>query len=382
MLQEFISAEYLPITIRFSSASLRWQRVCGLLRGGWMITGAFWGPPLPVFLLGTAPLYLLSVYPYREARYRVHLSCVVHFLIFTAALLLCTGILALLEEKEIQQIFSDSLSRIWILCAANLSSCLSLLFLRFGKLDLLDLEHERRQDNLFFLFLWCCIVYVYADAFFCLYAAVGKIIPVLLIMGNFLILMLIFVFFQQKWKIAGKKALEEEHEQLEAAKAQEKLRKEELQHTVKREPLTGCYTRRYILREIQELLEEKALFAVAFIDINGLKAVNDRYGHHAGDEMLKSFSRQLTSLLPESALTARIGGDEFLIVMTGWEEQETEKRLKSIRQAMEDPDGGETAVSFSFGVTGGSGELQDILDRADSAMYVDKKRGKEEQDNA
>jgi len=382
MLQEFISAEYLPVTVSFSSFSLRWQRVCGLLRGGWMITGAFWGPPLPVFLLGTAPLYLLSVYPYREARYRVHLSCVVHFLIFTAALLLCTGILALLEEKEIQQIFSDSLYRTWILCAANLSSCVSLLFLRFGRLDLLDLEHERRQDNLFFLFLWCCIVYVYADAFFCLYAAAGKIIPILLIMGNFLILMLIFLFFQQKWKIAGKKILEEEHEQLAAANAQEKLRKEELQDIVKRDPLTGCYTRRYILRRIQELLGEKALFAVAFVDINGLKAVNDRYGHHAGDEMLKSFSRQLGSLLPESGLTARIGGDEFLIVMPGWGEQEAGNRLKDIRQAMENPDKGEIAVSFSFGVTEGAGDLQAILDRADSAMYMDKKRGKAGWDNA
>ena len=121
---------------------------------------------------------------------------------------------------------------------------------------------------------------------------------------------------------------------------------------------------------------------MAFVDINGLKAVNDRYGHHAGDEMLKSFSRQLGSLLPESGLTARIGGDEFLIVMPGWGEQEAGNRLKDIRQAMENPDKGEIAVSFSFGVTEGAGDLQAILDRADSAMYMDKKRGKAGWDNA
>lgn len=374
MIQEFISVGFLPVSIQYRQVSRRWQWSCAALRAGWMMAGIFWGPPLPVFLLGVAPVYLLSVYPYLEERYRVHLSCVVHFLIFTSTILLSTGLLALLEQRSIQSIFAGRSYRAWILCAGNLAVCMSLLFLRMGRMDILDLEHERKQDNLFFMFLWCCILYVYTDAFFCLFAAKGDVIAVLLITGNLLLLLLIFLFFQQKWKIAANKILEDEHEQLAAARAQEQIKKAQLQNIMEREALTGCYTRRYIMSRIQELVELHARFTAVFIDINRLKETNDRYGHDAGDELLKSFARQMESRLRGSDQIARIGGDEFLIILQGCSDADARRRMQEIRLSMGDPDNPQGSVSFSFGIAQGEGEPQSIVEKADQAMYEDKKR--------
>ena len=82
--------------------------------------------------------------------------------------------------------------------------------------------------------------------------------------------------------------------------------------------LTGLANRRLMLQKLEELEAlpaEKARFALLNIDLNGFKAVNDNYGHDAGDALLRFVGQQLKALLRSSDMVGRMGGDEFLVVL-------------------------------------------------------------------
>lgn len=90
--------------------------------------------------------------------------------------------------------------------------------------------------------------------------------------------------------------------------------RERLQWEVHRDHLTGLLNRRALIERIeQHLAEYPEQGSLVIIDIDWFKQVNDAYGHQAGDEVLKRFSQRLQSHLPEEALLARFGGEEFAL---------------------------------------------------------------------
>jgi diguanylate cyclase (GGDEF)-like protein/PAS domain S-box-containing protein len=120
------------------------------------------------------------------------------------------------------------------------------------------------------------------------------------------------------------------------------------------------------------------LAAVLFIDVNDLKAVNDRLGHHAGDEMLIEVSRRLQRAVRTIDTVARVGGDEFVVLLDGIAPHRRAAMLATrIQAAVETAPlrvgAAEVNVSVSIGVTVSSGEDETdvgaILRRADAAMY-------------
>jgi diguanylate cyclase (GGDEF)-like protein len=123
--------------------------------------------------------------------------------------------------------------------------------------------------------------------------------------------------------------------------------------------------------------------AVAFMDLDGFKAVNDRHGHNVGDELLIEVAKRMREALREGDTLARIGGDEFIAVMVDLENiEDSEPGLKRLLNAASDPvylSGAVMQVSASIGV---SLYPQDHLDadllmrHADQAMYVAKQAGK------
>ena len=124
--------------------------------------------------------------------------------------------------------------------------------------------------------------------------------------------------------------------------------------------------------------------SLIFIDLDGLKAVNDRYGHDVGDLVLIEVGRRLTQQAPERFLSARLGGDEFAIVCDDLADGFTphglaDRLLVSLR---EDPlrlsDGAALGITASVGVVtfdGGEGNAQDFIKQADNAMYEAKRAG-------
>ena len=122
--------------------------------------------------------------------------------------------------------------------------------------------------------------------------------------------------------------------------------------------------------------------AVHCLDLDRFKAVNDRLGHPAGDELLIAVAGRLANLLRDGDLAARLGGDEFAVLQTGMRHAgEAELLARRISRAVSEPYsvGGETlsvGVSIGFVVSEDCNEaLEDMLARADEASYRVKRRG-------
>jgi diguanylate cyclase (GGDEF)-like protein/PAS domain S-box-containing protein len=123
--------------------------------------------------------------------------------------------------------------------------------------------------------------------------------------------------------------------------------------------------------------------AVAYLDLDGFKTINDSYGHNVGDELLVALSLRMNKALREGDTLARIGGDEFIAVMTDLEKIEDSKPvLKRLLKAAADPvTVGDTVmkVSASVGVTlypQDGVDADELMRHADQAMYVAKQAGK------
>ncbi len=121
--------------------------------------------------------------------------------------------------------------------------------------------------------------------------------------------------------------------QKQAQQNSEKLKKvnEKLEFTSYHDYLTGLYNRNFYEERMSVLdtLSEKKL-SIVLVDVNGLKLINDAFGHIAGDKSLVETAKILTDIFPTSDV-ARIGGDEFTIINVGLEEEEVLTRMKQVR---------------------------------------------------
>lgn len=128
--------------------------------------------------------------------------------------------------------------------------------------------------------------------------------------------------------------------------------------------------------------EKKSLTGFVFIDIDHFKTVNDTYGHDVGDAVLVNFVKRIRHSLPESALVARIAGDEFAVLLHELE-QETHLRelMDEVFAAMQRPfkrDEIDIPITCSAGcvVTDGSAHPDEVMRIADKAMYRAKYEGR------
>jgi diguanylate cyclase (GGDEF)-like protein len=134
--------------------------------------------------------------------------------------------------------------------------------------------------------------------------------------------------------------------------------------------LTGAWTRRFgleqVSREIERASRAGTSLLLAFVDVDGLKQVNDTSGHLAGDELLRAVGAMLRRHLRPYDVTVRYGGDEFICAMPSVEPKDAKARFKSVANAL---DGMHT---FTIGIA--SSEPGDTLDsliaRADAALLA------------
>lgn len=149
--------------------------------------------------------------------------------------------------------------------------------------------------------------------------------------------------------------------------------------------LTGVANRRQALQRLNELCTEAQLsgmpFTVLAIDLDGFKGVNDRYGHGAGDDCLRAFARAAQERLRPDYLLARVGGDEFSILMPRSTTRDGALIARSVVEACQVQRGQPfDAISASIGVAQWTCEIGNNPDRliaaADQALYAAKKNGK------
>ncbi|NTF45755.1 bifunctional diguanylate cyclase/phosphodiesterase [Rhizobium rhizogenes] len=149
--------------------------------------------------------------------------------------------------------------------------------------------------------------------------------------------------------------------------------------------LTGLPNRTRLDRKLVELLQKASRdqkhVAVAFVDLDNFKLVNDNLGHAAGDELLKVVAQRISARVGNSGIVSRIGGDEFIIVLTE-NLDPVHQRLRAILEGISEPltiDGVEIRVTCSMGVacsTEHGDTASDLFANADMALYRAKESGR------
>ncbi|MFC4063943.1 putative bifunctional diguanylate cyclase/phosphodiesterase [Actinoplanes subglobosus] len=138
------------------------------------------------------------------------------------------------------------------------------------------------------------------------------------------------------------------------------------------DPLTGLANR----RAFEEQLGAADTPTVLLLDLNGFKAVNDRFGHAVGDELLAAVAQRLVNELPPDAVAARMGGDEFAVLLPAAETaDDLAVRLRSAIHQPIHAGGQDLLVGASIGIAGDSADPVEVLRRADVAMYAAKADG-------
>ena len=161
---------------------------------------------------------------------------------------------------------------------------------------------------------------------------------------------------------------------------------DDLEHLALHDVLTELPNRAWFMdqlnRSIARTLRSDAKLALLFVDLDGFKDVNDRFGHDAGDQLLFSVSGRLRSVVRPSDVLARLGGDEFTILCEDMAGPEQASSIASrVLEAFERPfriAPGDVSVTASIGVavSHGSHTAATLLQAADSAMYRAKALGK------
>lgn len=152
--------------------------------------------------------------------------------------------------------------------------------------------------------------------------------------------------------------------------AEERLREEELRLIAQTDPLTGCGNRQRAERQLAEGLPGDGGFSLCFVDLNGLKTVNDSFGHEEGDNYLLAVAEALKGVCgPEDGLF-RYGGDEFLLLFPNLHTKEAEMRLQSVQGVLGEAEA-PFPMSVSYGIVeGGPGdEAAALIRAADEEMY-------------
>jgi diguanylate cyclase (GGDEF)-like protein/PAS domain S-box-containing protein len=167
----------------------------------------------------------------------------------------------------------------------------------------------------------------------------------------------------------------------------------ELRENALIDPLTGLANRRALEEELRTTLTEASAFALSFIDLDGFKGINDRYGHDTGDALLREVAHRLGATVRAGDFVSRLGGDEFVVVSRGVSEPASAERIaQALCQSLARPlaAGGlviEGSASVGVALHGaretdhdgdqdGCVQPDEPLSLADAAMYEAKRAGR------
>lgn len=171
----------------------------------------------------------------------------------------------------------------------------------------------------------------------------------------------------------------EENQRSRELLAIERVRERELRAAAMTDPLTSCENRSQADRRLKEALSQGADFQLVFVDLNGLKLVNDGFGHEMGDRYLLAVSKVLEQICGPNDLLFRYGGDEFLLLLFDISYFEAKNRLKQAQQCL-DVEGKEQDFPFHMTVSYGTSSIRDgseavdLIRIADQRMYEMKRK--------
>jgi diguanylate cyclase (GGDEF)-like protein len=152
--------------------------------------------------------------------------------------------------------------------------------------------------------------------------------------------------------------------------------------------LTGLYNTRYLYQKLDQIIEESRLtgkpFSLVFMDMDNFKHVVDTFGHLNGSQALKEVAQTIKSCLQRPCFGVAYGGDEFVVVLPGFDKVHATEKLKQIRARMQQTTyltkaGHQVHLGASFGLAtfpDDTDSREDLLALADQAMFHIKQTGK------
>ncbi|WP_010099735.1 sensor domain-containing diguanylate cyclase, partial [Burkholderia ubonensis] len=160
-----------------------------------------------------------------------------------------------------------------------------------------------------------------------------------------------------------------------------------IRHLARHDALTGLPNRHELHAELKRMLARRTRRhglapAVMYLDLDGFKAINDRFGHHAGDDVLTQVAARLSETLPQGELVARIGGDEFVVAIDDTTMQACSAQAAQIIRKISAPytlSIGETVslgISIGIALDRDCDAPEELIRHADSALYEAKSSGK------
>lgn len=172
-------------------------------------------------------------------------------------------------------------------------------------------------------------------------------------------------------------------QELEAVNEALQLERNELETLATRDPLTGSYNRialrNHLYPQLKRVKHKGLALTAMFIDLDGFKGINDRYGHDVGDEVLVEFSQLMTNNTRDKDFLCRWGGDEFILLCQGIDLEAATRLGEKLRKLVVEHDWpGNIALTCSFGIAqmDPKEDVTSFIKRADEALYIAKKSGR------
>ncbi len=166
--------------------------------------------------------------------------------------------------------------------------------------------------------------------------------------------------------------------------AEQQSRIAELENLSSTDAMTGLLNRRGFEHELGTALARSRRYGeigvIAYCDLDNLKQVNDMLGHSAGDELVKCAADTLTGAVRDLDIVGRLGGDEFAIVLVNTNWKNGARRMRTLQWRLDSAGivyrGNDLPLRVSMGIEpyGPQDEVEDLIHRADMAMYYNKRR--------
>lgn len=141
--------------------------------------------------------------------------------------------------------------------------------------------------------------------------------------------------------------------------------------------MTGLCSRRKLFLDLNDLIGKNLSFTVCYIDFNDFKHVNDKFGHKAGDMLLREFSKRISAIEPKKITGYRIGGDEFVVIVKNRHKNDgyIEKIWKVSEDDVKVTYTDFAKFSFAMGIVENDfvSTAEELLKKADSKMYKNKR---------
>lgn len=299
----------------------------------------------------------------------------INFIVMVSLHLICLSCISLLTGYSLRDSFYNR--NLWLIVITLTLALIDLFEFLYIKNNIHEktrvLSNDTARLRQLIHFEYYAIAYLIFDSISCIYQLPYNIISIFLIGSCILLLLQVFLFIIHTYKIIEKAHFEAEYYRLEEERANQIKKEMELKQLAYFDSLTGTFTRRYAMEMLESMQKDCKCVTIAYIDINGLKKINDTLGHLEGDKYLITVANCLNKRLHKNDTLARIGGDEFLIISNGKVKDSLENLLSKINCELSNKRIGDFTPSFSFGIAeskdSNTYDINELLKKSDSLMY-------------